>query len=219
MIRAPASTRNRMRAERRSSASASPKRSSVSLRNSSNSILGADRLPGDYRELVKTVDYNQDRIDKADMKRILLVCAILSLSLAGCGKDGAPGTIGPPGKSGSTIVASFQCVKLTSQPIHLALIFNGVQYDDGDLWVSCAVSDGATQSANSELYRAGQPGATSQSCIVIHDVSGAATVGFWQFSANGTGKKAVYNDSGDPADQTTALFTSSADCTVLGSSP
>lgn len=119
------------------------------------------------------------------------------------GRDGADGKDGAPGKDGENgldVVASVLCQgDVPSGGAAPSLIYDIVEYSNGDALVSCSVADGAYQSSATTFYDAKQNGAADLGCVVVRD-DGDGTAGFWTFEMHNGVYSAMYNDHGSSND-------------------
>lgn len=133
--------------------------------------------------------------------------ALICLMLSACGK-------GDPGVSGLTISSGFNCTKVdTGLGSALGVRYESILYSTSDRFVNCYIGGSAASFTNSQIYKSGQNGATTGSCLIGVDVD-TATSGFWVFTSQSGTTKAVYNDVGSANNGYTVTFAAS-DCTAF----
>ena len=119
-------------------------------------------------------------------------------------------TAGPQGPAGTPGITASQTVACSHFYSGFSFKYKYTTFSDSSVLITCSVADGLYQSSNVEFYMSSQVGSSDKGCTVTLDSNGAATAGWWNFSAAGA-RTATYNDSSDPSDGTQVTFADS-DC-------
>lgn len=118
-------------------------------------------------------------------------------------------TIDVGGSDGVSITSVTSCSKLETNRYE----FKIVTYSTGTKFVFCSVSDSATTSSSSGTFLTGQAGATSEGCIVTHDIDTAGS-GFFHFENNSGARTATYYDVGSASNGLVISFDSTTNCST-----
>lgn len=137
------------------------------------------------------------------MTKIIALSLVL-LSLSACGKE----ETAPP--LTSLISTNKQCLKTQWGNL---FSFQLVTYSTGDIYISCEIQDSIFSYTTANVYKAGQNGATTKSCLVTDDLD-AASSGYWVFKDTADAVSIVYHDSGSANNGKTVSIATS-DCSTL----
>lgn len=141
-----------------------------------------------------------------------MICLLLASCSGDEGPPGPPGPQGPsgaPGAPGSAIDSVILCARVE---LDLGAIFSYeiVDYTTGEAMAVCSISDAGSTFSNSFLWPAGTADAALASCLLTYDLDDF-TSGFWEFTIDGTGARAIYDDVTSVSDGRVVAF-AAEDC-------
>lgn len=122
------------------------------------------------------------------------------------GENGKDGLNGRDGADGMRITTSKICSYISANLTVFA--YEITTFNTGDILVHCSISDSASAYSKAYMYKAGQNGSSTGSCLLTYDID-TADHGFWEFK-QGASVTATYSDAGSASNG--AVFTL-ANCT------
>jgi Collagen-flanked surface repeat len=120
--------------------------------------------------------------------------------------DGEMGQPGRDGREGFSVSKKISCGGTVERDGTLlyGLSYQVVEYTTGAVFVTCSISNAASEASASEFYDANQIGARSRGCNVTMDDT--PSFGYWSFKFGSSGYAATYNDSSSTNDGYTLSF-------------